>query len=186
DEGLLHRMQLVAFGKAFDDGDVAALGGERERQAEYRSPVIDENRAGAALAVIAALFASSQADMCAQRIQHGGARIDREQTAVAIDAQGDVDRQRRIRRSRRVWRRPCRARRQRDDRASRSPRQEHSAVETGSCGGSGFVGYERPPPLERGGATTCAPRRPNNRDEAWFRSDRADAAAASFSVVNFR
>ena len=78
DEGLLHRMQIVAFGEAFHGGDVATLGGERERQAGHRPPVIDENRAGAALTVIAAFLASGQSDMFAQCVENRGPRIQGE------------------------------------------------------------------------------------------------------------
>ena len=65
DEGLLHRMQLAVLRKPLDGGDVLALGGERQRQTGENTTTFDEYRAGAALAVIAALLAAGQAKMLA-------------------------------------------------------------------------------------------------------------------------
>jgi len=55
-EGLLHRVQRLVLGQALDGGDLVALMGDGKGQAGIDAPAIDQNRAGAALAVVAALL----------------------------------------------------------------------------------------------------------------------------------
>ena len=75
DEGLLHWMQAVAARHAFDGQDVRALVTDRQRQAGIDAPSIDDDRAGAALAAIAALLGSGQIEPFAQKIEQRDARI---------------------------------------------------------------------------------------------------------------
>ena len=56
DEGGLHRMQVLRRAQPLDGGDLVALVHHRERQAGVDPPAVDDDRAGAALAVIAAFL----------------------------------------------------------------------------------------------------------------------------------
>ena len=69
EERRLHRVQLVAFGQPFDRGDLAALVHHGERQAGVDAPAVDQHRAGAALAVVAALLGAGEAEVLAQRVE---------------------------------------------------------------------------------------------------------------------
>src|SRR5438045_2509876 len=65
DEGLLHRVEPIAFGEALDRRDRLALCRGRERQTRQDAAPADVHRAGAALAVIAAFLGSRQLQMLA-------------------------------------------------------------------------------------------------------------------------
>src|SRR5262249_20353147 len=69
DKGLLYRIQHAVFGQAFYGGDLRAVLHYRQRQARIDPATIDQNRAGAALAVIATLLRSGQAEMNSQRVK---------------------------------------------------------------------------------------------------------------------
>ena len=56
-----------------------------ERQAAVDPAAIDQNRTGAALAVIAALLGPGQANMLAQQVQHSGADVDIGVVGRAVD-----------------------------------------------------------------------------------------------------
>ena len=60
DEGGLHRMQLVAVRDALDGQHVGAVVADRQRQARIDAPPVDQHRAGAALAAVAALLGAGQ------------------------------------------------------------------------------------------------------------------------------
>src|SRR5437016_756901 len=86
DEGLLHRMQRSIAGcEALDRADGAALRRRREHEAGDHPPPIEQNRAGAALAVVAALLGAGQPEVLAQRIEQCGARIERHAMLTAVD-----------------------------------------------------------------------------------------------------
>src|SRR5207244_3642103 len=53
-EALLHRVQLAVAREPFDGRDGAAVGLHREHRARFRAPAVDEHRARAALARVAA------------------------------------------------------------------------------------------------------------------------------------
>ena len=76
DKRLLYWMQRAVLGQAFDCCDLRAVFHDRERQAGIDPAAIDQNRAGAALAVIAALLRSGQADMDPQRVKKGRPRCE--------------------------------------------------------------------------------------------------------------
>jgi hypothetical protein len=63
DERLLQRMQLIAArpGQPLDGDDVSIFMGDGERQATIDPPPIEQDGAGAALAVIAALLGTGDA-----------------------------------------------------------------------------------------------------------------------------
>ena len=56
DERLLQRMQRAVLGQPFHGGDGTPLGHQRERQAAVDAPAVDQDRARAALAVVAAFL----------------------------------------------------------------------------------------------------------------------------------
>ena len=76
DEGLLQRMQRAVFGKPFDGGDLGAVLHDGEREAGIDAPSVDQDRAGAALAVVAAFLGAGEVEMVAQRIEQGRPRRD--------------------------------------------------------------------------------------------------------------
>ena len=77
DEGGLHRMQVLRRAEPLDGGDAVALVHHRQRQAGVDPPPVDDHRAGAALAVVAALLGAGEMQMLAQRVEQRGAGIDR-------------------------------------------------------------------------------------------------------------
>ncbi|CAM5461448.1 hypothetical protein SCALM49S_03841 [Streptomyces californicus] len=56
EERLLDRVQFVALGHAFDGGDLAPLGGDREGEAGDGAPLVHQDGAGSALPLVAALL----------------------------------------------------------------------------------------------------------------------------------
>ena len=60
DKGLLHRMKPAALRHAFDRQDIGAVVTDRERKAGIDPPSVDDDRAGATLAAVAALLGSCQ------------------------------------------------------------------------------------------------------------------------------
>jgi hypothetical protein len=68
---------------------VLAFDARRQRQAGQHAAIVDQYRAGAALAVIAALLAAGQADVFAQRVEQRGAHIKRQLMALAVDPHRD-------------------------------------------------------------------------------------------------
>ena len=78
DEGLLQRMQRAVRRQAFDGGDLRAVLHHRQREAGIDAPAVDQHRAGAALAVVAALLGAGEVEMVAQRVEQGRPRRDLE------------------------------------------------------------------------------------------------------------
>ena len=75
DERRLHRMQLVAARDALDREDVGAVVADRQRQARIDPSAVDQDRARAALAAVAALLGSGQVEPLAQEIEQRDARV---------------------------------------------------------------------------------------------------------------
>lgn len=69
DEGLLQGMQRAIPGKTFYGRDLRAVLHDGERQAGIDPPTVDQNRAGAALTVVAAFFGAGQCKMVTQCVQ---------------------------------------------------------------------------------------------------------------------
>jgi hypothetical protein len=90
DERRLHRMQLVGRAHAFDGGDLGAVVHDREAQAGIDAAAVDQHRAGAALALVAALLGAGQVQVFAQRVEERGAGVERQLARLAIYAQGDL------------------------------------------------------------------------------------------------
>src|SRR5262245_40868411 len=68
DEGGLHGMQRLAAGQPLDGRDGRALRHDRQRQAGVHAAAADQNRAGAALPVVAALLGAGETQALAQGI----------------------------------------------------------------------------------------------------------------------
>ena len=75
EKGFLHRMQFVPMTEAFDSRDVIAIVRDGQRQTGINAPTVDEDRASAALPVIAAFFRAGQMEAFAQQIEESDARI---------------------------------------------------------------------------------------------------------------
>jgi hypothetical protein len=71
-ESLLHGMQSISDGKAFDRGDAGAIACDRERGAGLDRHTVHMDRAGAALAGIATDMGSRQPQMVAQELHQQG------------------------------------------------------------------------------------------------------------------
>ena len=79
DEGVLDRMQrAVGTGQAFDRGDRRAILHHRQGQAGVDPDAVDQDGAGAALAVVAAFLGAGQIEVQAQQVQQRRPGRDRE------------------------------------------------------------------------------------------------------------
>src|SRR5207249_1935670 len=67
---LLDRVQPRGCRDALDRQDLLALGLDAEHQARVHEPAVDENAAGAAVAIVAALFRPSQPDVVPEHFEH--------------------------------------------------------------------------------------------------------------------
>ena len=75
DEGGLHRVEPVAVGEALDRQHVGAVQADGQRQAGIDAPPVDQHRAGAALAAVAALLGSGQVKTLAQQVEQRHPRV---------------------------------------------------------------------------------------------------------------
>ena len=89
DERGLHGVQVFRCTQPFDRLDLVALMHDRERQARIDPPPTHDDRAGAALAVIATLLGAGEMQMFAQRIKQRRPRVERDFARLAIDVEGD-------------------------------------------------------------------------------------------------
>ena len=80
-------MQLFTFREPFDRGDLVAVVHDRERQAGIHPPTVHQHRAGAALAVVAALLGAGHVQVLAQRVEQRGARVERHRVILAVDGE---------------------------------------------------------------------------------------------------
>ena len=91
DEGRLQRVQLSpSLAEPLDRGDLRAVVGDREREAAVGAPPVDQDRARAALAVVAALLGAGEAEVLAQEVEQRGAGVDREPVLGAVDPERDL------------------------------------------------------------------------------------------------
>lgn len=91
DESLLHRVKIAIRGQTFDGGDGPALRRNRKRQARQLAPAVEQNRASATLAVIAAFLGTGQAQTLTQQIEEGRTNIERKLMVAAVYVQSNVD-----------------------------------------------------------------------------------------------
>jgi hypothetical protein len=61
-----------------------------EAQAGVDAAAVDQHRAGAALALVATLLGAGQVQVFAQRVEQGGAGVERQFARLAVHAQGDL------------------------------------------------------------------------------------------------
>ena len=87
DERLLQRKQCAVRGQALDRGHIGAVLHHGQGEAGIDPPPVDQHRARAALAVIAALLGAGQVEMVAQRIEQGRPRRELELSPDAVDDQ---------------------------------------------------------------------------------------------------
>jgi hypothetical protein len=86
-KGLLHRVKSMALGYTFNRQDMGAIVTDRQRKARIDSPSVDDDRAGAALAAVAALLCSCQFQALAKKIKQRDAgiiKVDGPRDAVHI------------------------------------------------------------------------------------------------------
>jgi hypothetical protein len=84
-KGLLHRVKSITPCHTFDRNDVSAVVTDRKCKARIDSSSVDDDRAGAALAAVAALLGSRQMEAFAKKIQERYTRVielDRSRDAV--------------------------------------------------------------------------------------------------------
>src|SRR5262249_47928650 len=68
------------------------LDARRKRQAREHAAAIDQHRTGAALSLVAALLAAGQPQMLPQRVEQGGAHIERDTMLPLIDFEKEAHR----------------------------------------------------------------------------------------------
>jgi hypothetical protein len=90
DERVLQRMQVVASCEALDGRHLRPFDAHREQQARVRPPPVDEDRARAALAVVAALLRAGQRQVLAQCVEQRRARVDVQRVVGTIDVEREV------------------------------------------------------------------------------------------------
>ena len=73
----------------------APCGGDGEGEAGVDAAAVEEHGAGAALAVVAALFGAGEVEVLAQGVEQGGAGVERELVRFAVDLEGEVEHLRR-------------------------------------------------------------------------------------------
>ena len=78
DESGLDGVEFVAVGETFDGGDLVAVVAEGEGEAGVDAAAVDQDRARAALAVVATLLCAGELEAFAQGVEQGGAGIDLE------------------------------------------------------------------------------------------------------------
>ena len=88
--------------EALDRGDLRAIVHDGKGQARIDAPPVDENGAGAALALIAAFLCPGQVEMLAQQIKQRRARIEHQCMKSAVDGQAHRNHLRRCQAGRRL------------------------------------------------------------------------------------
>src|SRR5262249_43153474 len=81
----LQRMHCTAARNALDGCDLAALGLHTQHQTGGNDAVIEQNRAGAAIAIITALFGTGQSQDVAQAFEQALARLAKELLRFAVN-----------------------------------------------------------------------------------------------------
>src|SRR5205823_4295259 len=90
DERALERMQLAVLGEPLDRDDVRAVVRDRECETGVRAPAVEQDRAGAALAVVAALLRSRQPEVLPQQVEQRDARVEHQRVLRAVDPNRDL------------------------------------------------------------------------------------------------
>jgi hypothetical protein len=90
DEGLLDRVALGPLRQAFDAGDPPTLGLQRQHGAALHRLAVEQHRAGAALAGVAADMRAGQAQLLAQYFDQQALRLDLQLHGPAVDFEVQV------------------------------------------------------------------------------------------------
>jgi hypothetical protein len=88
-------MQPVAVCEPFDRGDLGAVLGDREHKAAVHPPAVQQDRAGAALALIASLLRAGPAQPLPQNVEQSAAVVHNETLGLLVHGEGDLGLQRR-------------------------------------------------------------------------------------------
>lgn len=86
DERLLQWMQAAVVFQALDRGDLGPVVHDRQGQARHHTFSVEMDGAGAACALVAALFRAGEPDAFTQHVQQRGAVVDVDHTLLAVDA----------------------------------------------------------------------------------------------------
>src|SRR5262245_66068814 len=84
-EGRLQRREALVARETFDGGDLRALGLHREHEARAHCRAVDQHRAGAADAVLAADMRAGEAEVMAQAVGERQPRLDADFDLFAVD-----------------------------------------------------------------------------------------------------
>ena len=90
DERLLDGMELAVLRQPLDRRHLRACGLEREHRAALHGAAVDEHRARAALARVAADVRARQPEPVAERVDEQRAPVDVERARLAVDRERDV------------------------------------------------------------------------------------------------
>ncbi len=88
-EGFLHGVELAVGGEAFDGGDAAAIGLDREQGAGFDGAAFEHDGAGAADGSFAADVGAGEAGDVAEVMDEEQARLDFIFARAAVDGEGD-------------------------------------------------------------------------------------------------
>ena len=89
-EAFLQRVQLAVLGQTLDRGDLGAVGLDGEDRAGLDAAAVDQHRARAALARVAADVRAGQQQLLAQEVDEEQARLDVALAHLAVDGHRDV------------------------------------------------------------------------------------------------
>jgi hypothetical protein len=90
DKSRLRRMELLTVDETLDRCDRLGVMHCSKRQARVDATTVQQHRACAALAMIAALLGSCQREMLTQSIEKGCTRIERQTMGLAVDSKFDT------------------------------------------------------------------------------------------------
>jgi hypothetical protein len=88
--GDLQRMQIVGRADGFDGRDLGVRSDFLDRlAARHDRLAVDDDRAGAALSILAADLAAGEQELLAQHVGQASLRVDDERSVDAVDVESD-------------------------------------------------------------------------------------------------
>jgi hypothetical protein len=90
DERLLDRRQLVTVGQTLDGDYLSAVVSDREGETGIHATPVEQDRAGSALPVIAALLRAGERELLTQKVEQRDPRVDRQGVIDTVDRQRDL------------------------------------------------------------------------------------------------
>src|SRR5260221_12089015 len=103
-------MKIAAAGDAFDGGDLAAFGFHTQHQAGGDDAAVEQDRAGAAITVVATLLGAGKRENVAQALEKALAWLAEKLGRLLVDGGSHVDFIRHVRWTPSPWPAPLRAR----------------------------------------------------------------------------